>query len=63
MVTLSQVLGMAATIEGKHASNLDMTGLAQKGGAVFANVRISDNEVLRTQISERETDVLIGPIS
>ncbi|MYD46716.1 MAG: indolepyruvate ferredoxin oxidoreductase family protein [Gammaproteobacteria bacterium] len=60
VVTLSQVLGMAATIEGKHASNLDMTGLAQKGGAVFANVRISDNEVLRTQISERETDVLLG---
>lgn len=60
VVTLSQVLGMAATIEGKHASNLDMTGLAQKGGAVFANVRISDNEVLRTQISERETDVLVA---
>ena len=60
VVTLSQVLGMAATIEGKHASNLDMTGLAQKGGAVFANVRISDSEVLRTQISERETDVLLG---
>ncbi len=60
VVTLSQVLGMAATIEGKHASNLDMTGLAQKGGAVFANVRISDNEVLRTQISDKETDVLLA---
>ncbi|MDE0093667.1 MAG: indolepyruvate ferredoxin oxidoreductase family protein [Gammaproteobacteria bacterium] len=60
VVTLSQVLGMAAMIEGKHASNLDMTGLAQKGGAVFANVRISDHEVLRTQIPVHGADVLLG---
>ena len=60
VVTLSQVLGMAAMIEGKHASNLDMTGLAQKGGAVFANVRISDRDVLRTQIPVRGADVLLG---
>lgn len=60
VVTLSQILGMAAMIEGKYASNLDMTGLAQKGGAVFANVRISDSEVLRTQIPAAGADVLLG---
>ncbi len=60
VVTVSQILGVAALVEGKRAATLDMTGLAQKGGAVFANVRISDDDVLRVQIPEQETDVLLG---
>ncbi|MCY3883465.1 MAG: 2-oxoacid:acceptor oxidoreductase family protein, partial [Gammaproteobacteria bacterium] len=60
IVTLSQVLGTAAHMEGKYASTLDMTGLAQKGGAVFAHVRIDSNPVLRTQMSMRSADVLLA---
>ena len=41
MVTLSQLLGTAAHLDGKFAATLDMTGLAQKGGAVFGHVRIA----------------------
>ena len=33
---------MAAHLEGKAASIMDMTGLAQKGGAVLSHVRIAD---------------------
>src|SRR3546814_15171473 len=33
---------MAAHIEGKGCAVLDMTGLAQKGGAVVTHVRIAD---------------------
>ena len=40
MVTLSQLLGTAAHLDGKFAATLDMTGLAQKGGAVFGHVRL-----------------------
>ena len=60
IVTLSQVLGTAAHMEGKYASTLDMTGLAQKGGAVFAHVRIDTEPVLRTQIPMRAADVLLA---
>ena len=60
IVTLSQVLGMAATLEQKHAATLDMTGLAQKGGAVFAHVRIDAEEVNRTSIPEGQVDVLLA---
>lgn len=60
IVTLSQVLGTAAHLEGKYASTLDMTGLAQKGGAVFAHVRIDSKPVLRTQISMHSADVLLA---
>jgi len=41
VVTIGALLGMAAHIEGKGCSVLDMTGLAQKGGAVVSHVRIA----------------------
>ncbi|MDH5306391.1 MAG: indolepyruvate ferredoxin oxidoreductase family protein [Myxococcales bacterium] len=40
VVTLGALIGMAAHLEGKASTVLDMTGLAQKGGAVFSHVRI-----------------------
>jgi len=42
VVTIGALLGMAAHIEGKGCSVLDMTGLAQKGGAVMTHVRIGN---------------------
>ena len=41
VVTVNQVLGMAALIDGLHASGLDQTGLSQKGGPVTSDLRIS----------------------
>src|SRR5690606_38726641 len=38
VITVGQLLGMAAHLEGKGVSVLDMAGLAQKGGAVFSHV-------------------------
>jgi len=37
VVTIGALLGMAAHLEGKGVAVLDMTGLAQKGGAVFSH--------------------------
>ncbi|MBC7953866.1 MAG: indolepyruvate ferredoxin oxidoreductase family protein [Rhodospirillaceae bacterium] len=42
VVTVAQVLGMAAHLEGKGVTALDQTGLAQKNGAVVSHVRICD---------------------
>jgi indolepyruvate ferredoxin oxidoreductase len=41
VVTIGAILGMAAHLEGKGASVLDMAGLAQKNGAVLSHVRIA----------------------
>jgi len=41
VVTLSTLLGQAAHVEGRGVSLYDMTGLSQKGGAVYSHVRIS----------------------
>jgi indolepyruvate ferredoxin oxidoreductase len=42
VVTIGALLGMAAHLEGKGVTVLDMTGLAQKGGAVLSHVRIAE---------------------
>ncbi|MEJ5920146.1 indolepyruvate ferredoxin oxidoreductase family protein [Corynebacterium sp. H78] len=41
VVTVSAVLATAAVIDGSYSRTLDMTGLAQKGGAVVSDVKIS----------------------
>ena len=41
VVTLSAVLGQAAHLEGKGFGAIDMTGLAQKGGAVACHMRLA----------------------
>jgi indolepyruvate ferredoxin oxidoreductase len=40
VLTVSAVLGMAAHVEGLGATIMDMTGMAQKGGAVLSHLRI-----------------------
>ena len=41
VVTVNQVLGMAALLDGLHVSGLDQTGLSQKGGPVISDLRIT----------------------
>ncbi|WP_308909729.1 indolepyruvate ferredoxin oxidoreductase family protein [Pseudokordiimonas caeni] len=49
VLTVGAILGMAAHLDGKASSVLDMTGLAQKGGAVLSHVRIAaDSDKLRS---------------
>jgi indolepyruvate ferredoxin oxidoreductase len=62
VVTLGALIGMAAHIDGKGVSVLDMTGLAQKGGAVFSHVRICDDPhaIHAVRIATGEADAVIG---
>src|SRR5258708_35104679 len=62
VVTIGQLLGMAAHIDGKGAGVLDMTGLAQKNGAVMSHVRIAaTSEAIKTvRISAGGAQLLIG---
>jgi indolepyruvate ferredoxin oxidoreductase len=62
VVTIGTLLGLAAHMEGKGISVLDMAGLAQKGGPVWSHVRIYDNpeEVHATRIADGEANAIIG---
>ena len=41
VVTVNQIISTAALLDGKFANGLDQTGLAQKGGTVVSNLRIT----------------------
>ncbi|MEU1231169.1 indolepyruvate ferredoxin oxidoreductase family protein [Streptomyces sp. NPDC005828] len=41
VVTLAQILSTAASLAGRHVRALDQTGLAQKGGAVVSDIKIT----------------------
>ena len=41
VVTIGAIIAMAAHLEGKGATTMDQTGLAQKGGAVTSHIRIA----------------------
>jgi indolepyruvate ferredoxin oxidoreductase len=43
VVTVNQLLGTAALLDGRHVSGLDQTGLSQKGGPVVSHLRIADS--------------------
>ena len=62
VITVGALLGMAAHLEGKGASILDQTGLAQKNGAVMSHVRIANSadELAGTRIPARQSDVVVG---
>ena len=62
VVTIGQLLGMAAHLEGKALSVLDMAGLAQKGGAVFSHVQIAaaPEHLHATRIAMGEADLVLG---
>ncbi|GAB2910990.1 indolepyruvate ferredoxin oxidoreductase family protein [Nonomuraea fastidiosa] len=61
VVTVSQILQMAAHLDGLHATGLEQTGLAQKGGPVVSDVRIGKRPPSgHVRASQGSADVLIG---
>lgn len=62
VVTVGQILAVAAHLEGKASSVLDMSGLAQKGGPVLSHVRIADHDadLHSTRVGTGAADLVIG---
>ncbi len=62
VVTVGQILAMAAHVAGQACSVLDMSGLAQKGGPVLSHVRLahSDEHIFSTRVGTGAADLVIG---
>ena len=62
IVTIGALIGMAAHLDGKGVTVLDMTGLAQKGGAVTSHVRIADDprSLHAVRVATGEANTVIG---
>jgi indolepyruvate ferredoxin oxidoreductase len=62
VVTASAIVGMAAHLEGLGVGIYDMTGLAQKGGAVYSHLRILPlpSSVAPMRLGLEDADLLIA---
>jgi len=62
VVTVGALIGMAAHLEGRGCSVLDVTGLAQKNGPVTSHVRIADDPagLHSTRLPTASADLLVG---
>ncbi|MGI8712975.1 MAG: indolepyruvate ferredoxin oxidoreductase family protein [Solirubrobacteraceae bacterium] len=61
VVTVSQILQMAAVLDGRWSAGLDQTGLAQKGGPVISDVRIGPvPDPGSPRAAAGEVDLLLG---
>jgi indolepyruvate ferredoxin oxidoreductase len=62
VITIGQLLGVAAHIEGKGVVTQDAGGLAQKGGATWSHVLIGDDAdaIRTTRVSMAAADLIIG---
>lgn len=61
VVTVAQLISTAAALSGRYVRALDQTGLAQKGGAVVSDVKISNAPVEEAnKIGKGEADLYLG---
>jgi indolepyruvate ferredoxin oxidoreductase len=62
VITIGQLLGMAAHMEGKGIVTQDSAGLAQKGGATWSHVLLANTqeEIRTTRVSMAAADLILG---
>ncbi len=62
VVTIGAIMAQAAHIDGLGAALIDMTGIAQKGGAVTVHLRLArrPDDITAIRVATGEADALIG---
>ncbi|RZL37996.1 MAG: indolepyruvate ferredoxin oxidoreductase family protein [Rubrivivax sp.] len=62
VITIGQLLGMAAHLEGKGVITQDAAGLAQKGGATWSHIQIANEPeaIFCTKVGTAEADLVIA---
>ncbi|MCC2597044.1 indolepyruvate ferredoxin oxidoreductase family protein [Pusillimonas sp. MFBS29] len=67
IITVGAIISMAAHLEGRAASVLDITGLAQKGGAVISHIRLSADAhqpgAVRVAPQQANVAILCDPVA
>ena len=62
VITIGQLLGMAAHLDGKGVVTQDAGGLAQKGGATWSHIQIANrlDAIYTTKVDIAKADLVIG---
>ncbi len=60
VVTINQILAIAALIDGKHIRSLDQPGLSQKGGPVVSHLKLYNKDVeVSNKVGKGQADAYI----
>jgi indolepyruvate ferredoxin oxidoreductase len=62
VITIGQLLGMAAHLDGKGIVTQDSAGLAQKGGSTWSHIQIADrmDAIYTTKVGTAEADLVLA---
>jgi len=60
VLSLSAIIATAAMKEGLHVKQSEVHGMAQRGGAVFANLRLSDKPVASDLIAKGGASLILS---
>ncbi|MCL6553980.1 MAG: ribulose-phosphate 3-epimerase, partial [Firmicutes bacterium] len=61
VVTVNQILGTAALLDGRHVRGLDQTGLSQKGGPVVSHLKLFERRAdVSNKVGAGEADCYLG---
>ena len=62
VITIGQLLGMAAHLEGRGVVTQDAGGLAQKGGATWSHIQIANRQdaIFTTKVDTAKADLVIA---
>jgi indolepyruvate ferredoxin oxidoreductase len=62
VITIGQLLGVAAHMEGKGIVTQDAAGLAQKGGATWSHIILADtqNDIRTTRVGMADANLIFG---
>ncbi len=62
VITIGQLLGMAAHLDGRGVVTQDAGGLAQKGGATWSHVQIADRQdrIYTTKVDTAKADLVVA---
>ncbi|NBS30511.1 MAG: hypothetical protein EBS76_08355, partial [Actinobacteria bacterium] len=61
MITVAQVIGTAAMLDGWNVQGIDQIGLSQKAGPVVSDIRLSRGSAVQaSRLGQGDADVLIA---
>jgi indolepyruvate ferredoxin oxidoreductase beta subunit len=60
ILTIAYLLDSAAISKGLHVKQAEVHGMAQRGGAVYTHLRISDSPIISDVIPEGGADMILG---
>ncbi len=60
ILTIAAILGQVAVEEGIHVKQSEIHGMSQRGGSVFAHLRLSSQPIMADQITDGAADIVVA---